>query len=199
MARRDGPQDEIGPGFAYTIGLSHTHGASELAMFGLDVHAMHRMLNRLAAKSAAGAVLADGQRHPDVVGGHHVALRQVDLRWYRTFFGRAIGFYRGLLSLCCKSRGPTWMTAFIGKNRLRRGIGSPSLSCGFHRVSTLPGSGRPNSDPGGVDQRPINTIVRSHRNKIILQPWHSRNWAPPGGGTGQDSTMSIGISGSLEA
>lgn len=88
------PEDEIGPGFAYTIGLSHTHGAPDLAMFGLDVHAMHRMLNRLGAKSTAGAVLADGQRRPDVVDGHQVALRQVDLRWYRTFFGRAIRFYR---------------------------------------------------------------------------------------------------------
>lgn len=85
------PEDEFGPGFAYTIGLAHTHGRPELAMFGLDIHAM---LNRLGAKSAAGAVLTDGQRHPDVVDGHQVTLRQVDLRWYRTFFGRAIGFYR---------------------------------------------------------------------------------------------------------
>ncbi|MEW2581339.1 DUF4262 domain-containing protein [Streptomyces syringium] len=58
------------------------------------MHAMHRMLNRLEEKSAAAAVLADGQKHPDVVDGHQVALRQVDLRWYRTSFGRAIGFYR---------------------------------------------------------------------------------------------------------
>ncbi|WP_405892296.1 DUF4262 domain-containing protein [Streptomyces sp. NBC_01527] len=88
------PEDEVGPGFAYTIGLAHTNGGPELAMFGLDVHAMHRMLNRLGAKSAAGAVLAEGQRHPEVVDGHQVALRQIDLRWYRTFFGRAMGFYR---------------------------------------------------------------------------------------------------------
>ncbi|MGV9524761.1 DUF4262 domain-containing protein [Streptomyces sp. JUS-F4] len=88
------PENEIGSGFAYTIGLSHTHGAPELAMFGLDVHAMHRILNRLGVKSAAGTVLTEGQRHPDVVDGHHVALRQVDLRWYRTFLGQAIGFYR---------------------------------------------------------------------------------------------------------
>lgn len=88
------PEDEIGPGFAYTIGLSHTHGAPELAMFGLDVHAMHRVLNRLGARAATGAVLADDQRHHDIVDGHQVALRSVDLRWYRTFFGRAIGFYR---------------------------------------------------------------------------------------------------------
>ncbi|GGU43505.1 DUF4262 domain-containing protein [Streptomyces violascens] len=88
------PEDEIGPGFAYTIGLAHTHGAPELTVFGLDIHAMHGMLNRLGAKAAAGAVLADGQRHPDVVEGHQAVLRSVDLRWCRTFFGRAIGFYR---------------------------------------------------------------------------------------------------------
>ncbi|MFJ4576517.1 DUF4262 domain-containing protein [Streptomyces sp. NPDC088846] len=52
------------------------------------------MLNRLGAKSAAGAVSAEGQRHPEVVDGHQVALRQVDLRWYRIFFGRAMGFYQ---------------------------------------------------------------------------------------------------------
>ena len=34
-------EDDIGPGFAYTIGLAHSFGAPELAMFGLDVHVMH--------------------------------------------------------------------------------------------------------------------------------------------------------------
>ncbi|WP_234338287.1 DUF4262 domain-containing protein [Streptomyces sp. NRRL F-5727] len=38
--------------------------------------------------------MADGQSHPDVVDGYQVALRHVDRGWYRTFFGRAIGFYR---------------------------------------------------------------------------------------------------------
>ncbi|MFJ3880904.1 DUF4262 domain-containing protein [Streptomyces sp. NPDC090077] len=88
------PEDEIGPGFAYTVGLAHTHGGPELAMFGLDVRAMHHMLNTLGEKSAAGEALADGQSHPDVVVGHRVTLRQVDRGWYRTFFGQALGFYR---------------------------------------------------------------------------------------------------------
>ncbi|MEV6756720.1 DUF4262 domain-containing protein [Streptomyces sp. NPDC051214] len=88
------PEDEIGPGFAYTIGLAHSHGGPELAMFGLDIHAMHRMLNTLAEKSAAGEALAKGQSHADVVVGRRVVLRQVDRGWYRTFFGQALGFYR---------------------------------------------------------------------------------------------------------
>ncbi|MEV0528576.1 DUF4262 domain-containing protein [Streptomyces sp. NPDC050439] len=88
------PEDEIGPGFAYTIGLAHTHGGPELAMFGLDVHVMHRVLNSLAEKSAAGEELVAGQSRADVVIGHQVALRQVDHGWHRTFFGQAIRFYR---------------------------------------------------------------------------------------------------------
>jgi hypothetical protein len=88
------PEDEIGPGFAYTIGLSHTHGVPELAMFGMDVHRMHRMLNTLGERAAAGGVLEEGQEHHGVLDGRPVVLRGADLRWYRTFFGRAIGFYR---------------------------------------------------------------------------------------------------------
>ncbi|MFK0224095.1 DUF4262 domain-containing protein [Streptomyces vinaceus] len=87
------PEDEIGPGFAYTIGLAHTHGQPQLAMFGLDVHAMHRMLNALGEKPAGGEALTDGQSHSDVAIWYRVALRQ-DRGWHRTFFGRAIGFYR---------------------------------------------------------------------------------------------------------
>jgi hypothetical protein len=88
------PEDEIGPGFAYTIGLSHTYGAPELAMFGLDVHLMHRILNTLGQKTASGAILADGQEHRSAGDGQKVGFRNADPRWYRTFFGRAIGFYR---------------------------------------------------------------------------------------------------------
>lgn len=146
------PEDDIGPGFAYTIGLSHTHGAPELAMFGLDVHAMHRVLNRLGEK-AAGSTLADGQKHPDVVDGHEVALRKVDLRWYRTFFGRAIGFYRRPPSRCCKSRGPTRTPVSTGKSRLGKGTASHSLGCGCRRVSTQSASGPANSDARSTGRR----------------------------------------------
>ncbi|MFJ6483633.1 MULTISPECIES: DUF4262 domain-containing protein [unclassified Streptomyces] len=88
------PEDEIGPGFAYTIGLAHTYGAPELCTFGRDVHEMHRVLNALGDLAATPAVPADGQEHGGVWDGGPVRLRSVDMRWFRTFFGRAIGFYR---------------------------------------------------------------------------------------------------------
>ncbi|MFB7252962.1 DUF4262 domain-containing protein [Streptomyces nojiriensis] len=83
------PEDEVGPGFAYTIGLAHTYGAPELSTFGRDVHEMHRMLNVLGDLAAAGASLEDGRQHRGVLDGGPVRLRSVDTRWYRTFFGRA--------------------------------------------------------------------------------------------------------------
>ncbi|MFG2576351.1 DUF4262 domain-containing protein [Streptomyces sp. NPDC048481] len=88
------PEDEVGPGFAYTVGLAHTHGGPELATFGLDVDVMHRILNTLGEKCAAGEALTDGQSHPDVVRGYPVVLRGIASGWYRTFFGQALGFYR---------------------------------------------------------------------------------------------------------
>lgn len=124
------PEDDIGPGFAYTIGLAHTHSVPELAMFGLDVHDMHRMLNTLGDRAAAGTPLDDGQEHQDVTASHPVVLRVADLRWYRTYFGRAIRFYRRPLSRYCKSRGPTRRAVSTGKNRLRKATGSHNLSCG---------------------------------------------------------------------
>ncbi|WP_189262232.1 DUF4262 domain-containing protein [Streptomyces fuscichromogenes] len=68
---------------AYPIGLSHTHGAPQLAVLGLDVHAVHHMLDRLGAESATGAEPADGQRHPEVVDGHQVAWPDVADRFHR--------------------------------------------------------------------------------------------------------------------
>jgi hypothetical protein len=88
------PADEEGPGFAYTVGLWHTHKVSELAMFGLDIRVMQALLNTLGRKAAAGAVLESDQEHRDVVEEFPVVLKESDLRWYREFFGNAIAFYR---------------------------------------------------------------------------------------------------------
>jgi hypothetical protein len=88
------PEDDIGPGFAYTIGLAHSYGAPELAMFGLGTRVMHLALNALGQQAANGITLADGQENAEVLKDYPMILRRADPRWYRTFFGRGIGFYR---------------------------------------------------------------------------------------------------------
>jgi hypothetical protein len=88
------PADEHGPGFAYTIGLWHSHRAPELAMFGLDVEVMKSCLNDLGTRAAGGELLAAEQAYDDVIESYPVRLKPIVLTWCNTLFGRTIGFYR---------------------------------------------------------------------------------------------------------
>ncbi|MFF8881312.1 DUF4262 domain-containing protein [Streptomyces flaveolus] len=88
------PADDEGPGFAYTIGLWHTHAVPELAMFGLDIQTMHALLNALGHHAVAGTVLECDTEYHGIIEDRPVILKPTDLRWYREFFGRAIAFYR---------------------------------------------------------------------------------------------------------
>nr|WP_234048430.1 DUF4262 domain-containing protein [Streptomyces liliifuscus] len=124
------PADEEGPGFAYTIGLWHTHKVPEPAMFGLDIRVMQVLLNTLGRRAAAGAVLESDQEHRDVVEELPVVLKESDLRWYREFFGNAIAFYRRPPSRSSSWCGPTRRDASLGNLGSTSTIGSPSPSCG---------------------------------------------------------------------
>lgn len=88
------PHDEYGLGWAFTIGLWHNYRSPELAMFSLDIYDMQIYLNALGEKVVAGLALEADQEWRDVIDRHSVALKAVDYRWYRAFFGTAIGFYR---------------------------------------------------------------------------------------------------------
>lgn len=87
------PADDHGPGWAYTIGLWHHHRSPELAMFGLDIRAMQTVLNNLGQLAADGQPLEADDEQRDAAGVP-VVLQAVDYRWYKAFFGAAIGFYR---------------------------------------------------------------------------------------------------------
>ncbi|MFJ4649275.1 DUF4262 domain-containing protein [Streptomyces bobili] len=81
------------PGWAYTVGLWHRYRIPKLAMFGLDIHLMQTVLNGLARRAVEGQALkADQERHD--IANVPIMLKAVDYRWYRAFFGTAIGFYR---------------------------------------------------------------------------------------------------------
>ncbi|MFF9492766.1 DUF4262 domain-containing protein [Streptomyces flaveolus] len=88
------PADDEGPGFAYTIGLRHTHAVPELAMFGLDIQTMHALLNALGHHAVAGTALECDTEYHGIIEDRPVILKPAGLRWYREFFGRAIAFYR---------------------------------------------------------------------------------------------------------
>ncbi|GAB3836672.1 DUF4262 domain-containing protein [Dactylosporangium cerinum] len=88
------PEDDHGPGWAYTIGLWHSYRIPELAMFGLDVEVLRTCLNDIGRRAVAGQSVEAGQTLDGVIERWPLQLRDVDLRWCRAFFARAIAFYR---------------------------------------------------------------------------------------------------------
>jgi hypothetical protein len=88
-------EDSELPGWAYTIGLTHSYGADELAMFGLDVDDMQHWVGTLGAKVADGEPLpVDGPLDRAVLGLPAI-LRPMDPSWHEELFGVANNFYQG--------------------------------------------------------------------------------------------------------
>ena len=88
------PEDELGPGWAFTVGLWHSHRQHELAIFGLEIDAMKACLNVLGEQSADGWPPGPDHDRSHVLDGSPVLFKTVDPRWYKAFFGTAIAFYR---------------------------------------------------------------------------------------------------------
>ncbi|WP_271219558.1 DUF4262 domain-containing protein [Streptosporangium carneum] len=88
------PEDEDGPGWAFTVGLWHTFRSPEISMFGLDIEVMRGCLNTLADQVAAGRGLVADQERDDVIRNYSVVTKNVDQSWYRSLFGMALRFYQ---------------------------------------------------------------------------------------------------------
>ncbi|MEV4254349.1 DUF4262 domain-containing protein [Spirillospora sp. NPDC049652] len=86
--------EERTPGWVYSIGLWHSFGAAELAMFGGDVYEMEETLNTLGRRTADGTAPNDGDVDPEVARGHPASFRTVEPTWYRAAFPGAVSFYR---------------------------------------------------------------------------------------------------------
>lgn len=87
--------DDVGPGFAYSIGLSKTYGQPELICFGLKSDLMHSMINELSARMGRGERVGDGKRVSELIEGYDCVLRTMDKRRYREYLGYARWFYNG--------------------------------------------------------------------------------------------------------
>lgn len=83
------------PGWAYSVGLTHSFGAGEVALFGLDVADMQVWVTDLCEAVAAGAAMPDDTALTDDVTDLPGLLRPMDGGWYPGFFGVAEEFYRG--------------------------------------------------------------------------------------------------------
>ena len=81
------------PGWAWTLGLFERFEHPELAIFGMPLEDMHRVLNLLGLRVKRGLRLGDGARVAGIFQGYALALRQVDARWVDPFFGNVAWHY----------------------------------------------------------------------------------------------------------
>ncbi|HET9139624.1 DUF4262 domain-containing protein [Actinophytocola sp.] len=81
--------------FAYTVGLWHTFGRPEVAMFGLDGPDMQGWLNACVHRGRDEGWPEDGVEFTGVIDGFATRLRRVDPSWNDALFGTAYRFYRG--------------------------------------------------------------------------------------------------------
>jgi hypothetical protein len=83
------------PPWAYTIGLWHTLGSAEVAMFGLRQPDMHKWINLIGEQIRDGSSLSvDRQVDGILPGGFPLLIKPVNRGWYRYYFGTALRFYR---------------------------------------------------------------------------------------------------------
>ena len=88
-----GSGDDV-PAWAFTVGLWHTLGSPEVAMFGLRLADMQLWLNRLGDQIRSGRPLAPDQPRDGVLEGFPLELRPVHASWYPRLFGSALNFYQ---------------------------------------------------------------------------------------------------------
>lgn len=88
------PEDEEGPGFAFTLGLYHSFQHPEVLIMGLSMETMHQLLNNIGSEVKNGQRYIDGNESPDIIEGYNCTFRQIHRQNYHEFLGSAIGFYQ---------------------------------------------------------------------------------------------------------
>lgn len=82
-------------GFSFTLGLWHTYGSPEVAIFGLEPVARRRHLGRVGAAAQQGRFVVPDQFEDDILGDLVVVPRPVLAGWHRHVFPTVLDFYRG--------------------------------------------------------------------------------------------------------
>jgi hypothetical protein len=89
------PEDDEGPGFAFTIGLYKRFQHPELIVFGLPLDTMLLMLNGAGEAVRAGRTYEGGQSSDDLLEGYACTFRPVPSKHYEEFLGYARWYYDG--------------------------------------------------------------------------------------------------------
>lgn len=89
------PDDDEGPGFAYSLGLFETHGHPEVILVGLKTETMYGLVNHIGRRVKDGDRFEPGMPCEGVVDRFPVWFLPVARENYREYLGYAGWYYRG--------------------------------------------------------------------------------------------------------
>jgi hypothetical protein len=89
------PEDDEGPGYAFSVGLYRTFGHPEVILIGLPWKLSYRFINDIGAAVKAGKQYEPGREYDDLVEGYPAVFVAVDRGHYKEYLGTAGWFYRG--------------------------------------------------------------------------------------------------------
>lgn len=125
------PEDEAGPGFAYSVGLAERFDHPEVVISGLGLDLMHRLVNDAAAVVASGTALQAGSETDALLEGYPCAVRAASPLSYDYYFGEAARYYRGRLFDVVQVFWPDetgrypWDSEYASAAQARTDLGAP--------------------------------------------------------------------------
>ncbi len=87
-------EDDMGPGFAFSIGLYHSFGHPEIIMLGLPGKTMHALINLMGEEVRDGKVYEGGGRYAGLIEGFDCFMLRMDRSLYHEYLGYALWFYK---------------------------------------------------------------------------------------------------------
>ena len=88
-------EDDIGPGFVYSIGLFENYAHAEIIIVGLKQDLGHRLLNNMADDIKQGKTFTSGEFHEGVLDDFVCYFGDVLKSSYKSYVGWALWFYSG--------------------------------------------------------------------------------------------------------
>lgn len=89
------PEDDEGPGFAYSIGLHKNFDHPEIIIFGLDLKVMWAMINEIGEQVKTGKRYETEKIYFGLIEKYGCVFEPVAERHYAEYFGYANWFYKG--------------------------------------------------------------------------------------------------------
>lgn len=86
-------EGETGPEWSYSTGLYHSFQHAEIAVFGLKIENMHKIINNIGEAVKNGARFEAGNEYHDIFARIGCRFQSVPRAHYKEYFGWGIWFY----------------------------------------------------------------------------------------------------------